>query len=74
MKKRFEFKEVITFYHEIEVDVDNEEVFDDFTDYIGNCIDCGEFDDKSEMISRFCEEFGDDNVTFIEGAPSVEID
>ena len=73
MKKIFEFEEVVTYYHAIEVDVDNEKDFDYFEKYIGCCIDCGEFDNKNDIIAKFCEEFGDDKVTFMEGCPSVEI-
>lgn len=70
---KFDFTEKIEFLHCIEVDTDNEDLFEEVADDIAERLDVGDIEDKREVVRIFEETFGTDNVKFIEdGSGDVE--
>ena len=70
---KFDFTEKIEFLHCIEVDTDNEDLFEEVADDVAERLDVGDFEDKGEIVRIFEETFGTDNVKFIEdGSGDVE--
>lgn len=70
---KFDFTEKIEFLHCIEVDTDNEDLFEEVADDIAEKLDVGDIEDKREVVRIFEETFGTDNVKFIEdGSGDVE--
>ena len=70
---KFDFTEKIEFLHCIEVDTDNEDLFEDVADDVAERLDVGDIEDKREVVRIFEETFGTDNVKFIEdGSGDVE--
>ena len=70
---KFDFTEKIKFLHCIEVDTDNEDLFEEVADDIAERLDVGDIEDKREVVRIFEETFGTDNVKFIEdGSGDVE--
>lgn len=70
---KFDFTEKIEFLHCIEVDTDNEDLFEEVADDIAERLDVGDIEDKREVVRIFEETFGADNVNFIEdGSGDVE--
>lgn len=72
---KFDFAEKIKFLHCIEVDTDNEDLFLEVADDIGEKLDCGDIEDKEEVVRLFEKTFGADNVKFIEdGSGDIEFE
>lgn len=70
---KFDFTEKIEFIHCVEVDTDNEDLFEEIADDIAERLDVGDIEDKREVVRIFEETFGTDNVKFIEdGSGDVE--
>ena len=70
---KFDFTEKIEFIHCVEVDTDNEDLFEEVADDIAERLDVGDIEDKREVVRIFEETFGTDNVKFIEdGSGDVE--
>lgn len=70
---KFDFTEKIEFLHCIEVDTDNEDLFEEVADDIAERLDVGDIEDKREVVRIFEETFGADNVNFIEdGSGDIE--
>lgn len=70
---KFDFTEKIEFLHCIEVDTDNENLFEEVADDMAERLDVGDIEDKREVVRIFEETFGTDNVKFIEdGSGDVE--
>ncbi len=70
---KFDFTEKIEFLHCIEVDTDNEDLFEEVADDVAERLDIGDIEDKREVVRIFEEIFDADNVKFIEdGSGDVE--
>lgn len=70
---KFDFTEKIEFLHCIEVDTDNEDLFEEVADDVAERLEVGDIEDKREVIKIFEEIFDADNVKFIEdGSGDVE--
>ena len=70
---KFDFTEKIEFIHCVEVDTDNEDLFEEVADDVAERLDVGDIEDKREVVRIFEETFGTDNVKFIEdGSGDVE--
>ncbi len=70
---KFDFTEKIEFLHCIEVDTDNEDLFEEVADDVAERLDVGDIEDKREVVRIFEEIFDADNVKFIEdGSGDVE--
>ena len=70
---KFDFTEKIELIHCVEVDTDNEDLFEEIADDIAERLDVGDIEDKREVVRIFEETFGTDNVKFIEdGSGDVE--
>lgn len=72
---KFDFAEKIEFLHCIEVNTDNEDLFEEVTNDIAEELDAGDIKDKEEVVRLFEETFGADNVKFIEdGSGDIEFE
>lgn len=72
---KFDFAEKIEFLHCIEVNTDNEDLFEEVTNDIAEKLDAGDIKDKEEVVRLFEETFGADNVKFIEdGSGDIEFE
>lgn len=76
MKKIFEFGEILTHVHNIEVDVRDEQdqEFEDFADEVAEKIeeDSTKYS-REDIVNMFNQKYGSDNVVFCEdGSPEVE--
>lgn len=70
---KFDFTEKIEFLHCIEVDTDNEDLFEEVADDVAERLEVGDIEDKREVVKIFEEIFDADNVKFIEdGSGDVE--
>lgn len=70
---KFDFAEKIEFLHCIEVDTDNEDLFEEVADDVAERLEVGDIEDKREVVKIFEEIFDADNVKFIEdGSGDVE--
>ena len=76
MKKTFEVQVNVTYNHHIEVEIpDNrEDDYNELCDDIYDNIDIGAYDDPEEIAQEFIDEFGEDDVKFVEdGSGEFEI-
>lgn len=72
---KFDFAEKIEFLHCVEVNTDNEDLFEEVADDVAEKIDAGDIEDKKEVVRIFEETFGGDNVKFIEdGSGDIEFE
>ena len=72
---KFDFAEKIEFLHCIEVNTDNEDLFEEVANDIAEKLDAGDIRDKEEVVRLFEETFGADNVNFIEdGSGDIEFE
>lgn len=72
---KFDFAEKIEFLHCVEVNTDNEDLFEEVADDVAEKIDAGDIEDKKEVARIFEETFGADNVKFIEdGSGDIEFE
>lgn len=73
MKKTFEFEETVKYNHSIEIEVDDENEYEEFADIIMRNI--YRENEKEEIEGKFIEKFGEDKVTFVEdGSPETYLD
>ena len=72
---QFDFAERIEFLHCIEVNTDNEDLFEEIANDIAEKLDDGDIEDKKEVFRIFEKTFGEENVKFIEdGSGDVEFE
>lgn len=72
---QFDFAERIEFLHCIEVNTDNEDLFEEIANDIAEKLDDGYIEDKKEVVRIFEKTFGEENVKFIEdGSGDVEFE
>ena len=72
---KFDFAEKIEFLHCVEVNTDNEDLFEEVADDVAEKLDAGDIEDKKEVVRIFEETFGADNVKFIEdGSGDIEFE
>lgn len=72
---QFDFAERIEFLHCIEVNTDNEDLFEEIANDIAEKLDDGDIEDKKEVVRIFEKTFGEENVKFIEdGSGDVEFE
>lgn len=72
---KFDFAEKIELLHCVEVNTDNEDLFEEVADDVAEKIDAGDIEDKKEVVRIFEETFGADNVKFIEdGSGDIEFE
>lgn len=72
---KFDFAERIEFLHCIEVNTDNEDLFEEIANDIAEKLDNGDIEDKKEVVRIFEKTFGEENVKFIEdGSGDVEFE
>ena len=76
MKKLFEFEEVVTHSHSIELEIspELEQEFEDFCNEIATKMDNGDYGwDIERIVSDFNTKFGREAVSFIEdGSPRTD--
>lgn len=62
---KFDYSEIVTFMHCIEVNTDDEEMFEDVAEEIADEMNAGCDDGTGLALFKFKEAFGEENVTFI---------
>lgn len=80
MKKTIEFKEVVTYWHHIDVEIEPKQE-DDFETFVGEVDEDVEehngeyYYDRGDIAEKFAKRYGDSRVTFNEdGSPEVEFE
>lgn len=63
---KFDYEEKVTYLHCIEVDTEDEELFEEVAEEIHEEMYTGCDDGTDVALSKFIDAFGADNVTFIE--------
>lgn len=72
---KFDFAEKIEYLHCVEIETENEELFEEVASDIAERLESGDIKDKEDVVSSFTKAFGENNVKFIEdGSGDVEFE
>lgn len=72
---KFDFAEKIEYLHCVEIETENEELFEEVASDIAERLEAGDIKDKEDVVSSFTKAFGENNVKFIEdGSGDVEFE
>ena len=72
---KFDFAEKIEYLHCVEIETENEELFEEVASDIAERLEAGDIKNKEDVVSSFTKVFGENNVKFIEdGSGDVEFE